>query len=1293
MRNYLLFVFSFILILILSPNLSAQTDSVKKPEYYKVSEVRIFINDKSDVTELRKQGLGFEHIKMQDNYFDVLLDSVQIDKLKKSVYPYEIIIDDVTKDYLERTKESREIIKLKKPSQSSGFGYGSMGGFYTFSEVVAQLDIMRLLYPNLITVKDSIGATIEGRAIWAVKISDNPDVNENEPQIFYNSLIHAREPEGMMAVIYFMYYLLESYGTDPEVTYLVDNREFYFVPVINPDGYVYNQSISANGGGMWRKNLRNNGNGIFGVDLNRNFGYMWGYDDIGSSPDPSATEYRGTGPFSEPEIQAIRDFCNSHNFLICNNYHSFANSISSPWEYNSSQTPDSTIFISTLGLSSQLNGYNNWLDLPTSYETNGSVNDWMYGEQTTKSKIFSYLTEVGNNYDGFWPVPNRIFPIAEENCYLNKVLAWGPQVIENPPYISDATLNTNYCRPLLDTIKINAIESNPDNHTSTVTAKVLTFDNILLDEIQLNKIGSSFSGSLVVNSTNEEFYNIELQQNGIDIPSKFFYDNLRFTTTGPVVVDSFTVTRIDSNRIFIHNIFFTNKSSSATVTSLSAKAKNVDGCATTNDGQKLLANLNANTTIKMAGGYFFDISECASDSIELAIEIFSGDTKYWESKFWVKIPSLFGTNDLTLAMNDEANEITNWSSVGWGITTEKYVSAPSSFTDSPSGNYGTNSAPTLTSKNQIKFLNALYAFLEFDSQWAIQNGWDYGQVQLSTDNGSTWIPLNGQYTDISTGGLYSIQPKGQPVYQGIQSDWVHEIIDISNYKDRQFYLRFLLRSDSEFNMDGWYIDNVKVSFYTTILAEQPYIDKMYAMKNIDSVLFRIRFLDLYNHHFTPHIIYSNADNTDIDSLTLFDDGLHGDSLANDGLYGSYIPPRPTEDFYSLSISTVDHQLNNYIHTPDILRFTTVPLLIDSVQTAEISNFRYTFKPYLKNASTDKTISNITVRLLCSDPWATTIFPAFRICPNLLPGEVKSVPQVFAVTYDSATFPGYFNLKFEIMSNGLTYWYDSKQVVVIVEDEIILSSFDLDSEGWSVNGGNIYYQNSNGNPGGFIEFDDNQDGAGNFIAPSKFLGDLTLYDQGKLKFDLKNTYDNGQDSLYGYGNVRISSSNSYADKNVVPLGYISEWTSFSIPMTADDWGVTQSGWDSLLADVLEIRIQMDAQWNYYDRVGLDNFSLSPNSTDVEPGLFNGIAASYKLNQNYPNPFNSTTKITYQVPEMSLVTLKVYGILGNEIATLINEEKPVGTYDLNWNAANLPSGVYFYRLQAGSFVETKKMILLK
>ncbi|MCJ7552905.1 MAG: T9SS type A sorting domain-containing protein, partial [Ignavibacteriaceae bacterium] len=89
----------------------------------------------------------------------------------------------------------------------------------------------------------------------------------------------------------------------------------------------------------------------------------------------------------------------------------------------------------------------------------------------------------------------------------------------------------------------------------------------------------------------------------------------------------------------------------------------------------------------------------------------------------------------------------------------------------------------------------------------------------------------------------------------------------------------------------------------------------------------------------------------------------------------------------------------------------------------------------------------------------------------------------------------------------------------------------------------------------------------------------------------------------------------------------------------------------------------------------------------------IPTTYFISNNFPNPFNPNTKIKYSVPQSSKVIIKVFDILGTEIETLVNEEKAVGTYELNWNAANLPSGVYFYRLQVSSFVQTRKMILLR
>jgi hypothetical protein len=89
----------------------------------------------------------------------------------------------------------------------------------------------------------------------------------------------------------------------------------------------------------------------------------------------------------------------------------------------------------------------------------------------------------------------------------------------------------------------------------------------------------------------------------------------------------------------------------------------------------------------------------------------------------------------------------------------------------------------------------------------------------------------------------------------------------------------------------------------------------------------------------------------------------------------------------------------------------------------------------------------------------------------------------------------------------------------------------------------------------------------------------------------------------------------------------------------------------------------------------------------------VAGNFELLQNYPNPFNPTTKIGFRISDRGFVTLKIYDILGNEIATLVNEEKPTGEYEVVFSGTNLPSGIYFYKLTAGKFSDTKKLVLLK
>jgi len=260
-------------------------------------KVKIQISNPSEIIELQKLGIAFDDsYQNRDGSIDIFVNDFEFLALQKSSVQYDVLIDDWQKYYSDKNRniENSAIPKINAKYPVNGFTLGSMGGNYTLEEIWQKVDEMISNYPNLISVKDSIGASIENRPIYAIKISDNPNTNETEPEVLYTALIHAREPESMMQMFYFMYYLLENYGTNAEVTYLIDNREMYFIPVINPDGYYYNQTNYPNGGGMWRKNRKHNYDGTYGVDLNRNFGYKWGYDNIGSSSNTYSETFRGT---------------------------------------------------------------------------------------------------------------------------------------------------------------------------------------------------------------------------------------------------------------------------------------------------------------------------------------------------------------------------------------------------------------------------------------------------------------------------------------------------------------------------------------------------------------------------------------------------------------------------------------------------------------------------------------------------------------------------------------------------------------------------------------------------------------------------------------------------------------------------------------------------------------------------------------------------------------------------------------------------------------------------------------
>ena len=318
------------------------------------------------------------------------------------------------------------------------FGSGSMGGFWITTEIKAKLDDLVANDPNdLVADKlDTLGYSTKGRPIWGLMLGRHRTGTNLPPVVFFNALTHCREPGGMQTLFYFVDDLLSHYGSDPFATYLLDDRRIYIVPLVNPDGYKVNEDTYFGSGGatfgMWRKNVRdNNGNGVFdadsdGVDINRNFGFQWGFDDVGSSPDPANETYRGPSPFSEPESRIQRDIVAALSPKTGISFHTYGDLMIHPWGYTGTQTLDIAAFHEWSDLLIHDNAYLSGASPAILYATNGEFNDWCYGDTLLKPRAFTWTPEVGLDADGFWAPPSRMVPIARENlrdCYVLTALA------------------------------------------------------------------------------------------------------------------------------------------------------------------------------------------------------------------------------------------------------------------------------------------------------------------------------------------------------------------------------------------------------------------------------------------------------------------------------------------------------------------------------------------------------------------------------------------------------------------------------------------------------------------------------------------------------------------------------------------------------------------------------------------------------------------------------------------------------------------------------------------------------
>lgn len=398
------------------------------------SKIKVYANP-DEMKVLAEMGVAVDRGDRKSGTF-IITDLSQSDvlKVKDLGLNHQILIENVQQFYVDQNRNST-IQKNTTCEGGSSTSTGivnptnfvvptTYGGYLKYNEMLSELDEMATLYPDLISTKTPISTflTWENRPIYQVKISNNPTTDDGDPMVLYSSLHHAREPMSMSQLIYYMWYLLENYETNAEIKYLVDNTQMIFVPCVNPDGYIHNQTTNPNGGGMHRKNRNPSiGNSNRGVDLNRNYGYQWG--TTGVSNNVNDDTYPGTSAFSEPESQAMRWLVQNNAIRAALNAHTYGDMLLFPIGTTANEYADHhDYFVAISNHMVQFNGYEATKSSGL-YPASGDSDDYMYimdNDVLVKDTVFAMTPEIGSS---FWPASNQILPTCQEMLFTNLGLA------------------------------------------------------------------------------------------------------------------------------------------------------------------------------------------------------------------------------------------------------------------------------------------------------------------------------------------------------------------------------------------------------------------------------------------------------------------------------------------------------------------------------------------------------------------------------------------------------------------------------------------------------------------------------------------------------------------------------------------------------------------------------------------------------------------------------------------------------------------------------------------------------
>lgn len=643
----------------------------------------------------------------------------------------------------------------------------TLDGYRSYEQMLTDLQYYAQNYPSICMLVDlgpALAAQYAAQGyhnyddfanyhVWAIKISDDPQEQEDEPEIYFMGGHHAREPLGCEVVMGIIDDLLNNYDSDPETMRFIDERQIWLVPMVNPDGH---KIVCDETDVWWRKNLRdNNGNCTFdtyntqgygrdGVDLNRNYGLTWG--NVQASDDYNDPTYHGTEAFSEPETAAMRDLLGSHNFVEGISYHTYSGLVLYPWGHASGiYAPDNDAMAD---LATEMAG-----NLPlgqsyytpeiswTLYPASGGLDDYAYATKGT----FAYTIEMGNE---FIPAGSQVPGIVSDQ-------------VNNARYFINRTFNKGLTGHVTD-----AATGLP-----------------LAAKVQIADVDGSHNVMMKSDYTSEGTFG---RFTRLLMPGTY---QVTFNAWGYLP---------QTRQVNVSEAGLTSLDVSLT------PSVQINWRARVVDRDNLLPISNARVLVLNADP---EVEYTSNSNGDITIaELFTGHQQlqvvaagYPVTAFNVDVQSQTPGQVVQLQLSsgelvdDFENGLANWMfDLDWATVAGNAHSGSYCLTDSPNGDYANNTTTYCKLRSSLNIAQAETVQLYYWAKWSLEAGYDFAYFQISADNGDIWQNL-GSFTGDSNG-------------------WQELTYDLTGYQSvtDNLLMRFYVLTDDYTTSDGLYIDDIRL---------------------------------------------------------------------------------------------------------------------------------------------------------------------------------------------------------------------------------------------------------------------------------------------------------------------------------------------------------------------------------------------------------------------------------------------------------------------------------------------------